>query len=51
MYALGLVNANHGREEVLGYLGERLKGGRDEVIQHGAALGLGVAGMGSGNEG
>lgn len=52
LFALGLVNANHGSKEVLGYLKEALKSGaQNEVIQHGAALGLGVAAMGSGNEG
>ncbi|GAA5903602.1 hypothetical protein JCM6882_002998 [Rhodosporidiobolus microsporus] len=50
LYALGLVNANHGKEETVGYLVEQLKGSQEEVIQHGAALGLGVAAMGSGNE-
>lgn len=52
LFALGLVNANHGSKEVLSYLKEALKSGvQNEVIQHGAALGLGVAAMGSGNEG
>ncbi|GAA5825993.1 hypothetical protein JCM11251_000081 [Rhodosporidiobolus azoricus] len=50
LYALGLVNANHGKEETVGYLVEQLKASQEEVIQHGAALGLGVAAMGSGNE-
>ncbi|GAA5975568.1 hypothetical protein JCM5350_002652 [Sporobolomyces pararoseus] len=50
LYALGLVNANHGKEETTNYLLETLKGTQDEVIMHGAALGLGVAAMGSGNE-
>jgi 26S proteasome regulatory subunit N2 len=51
LYALGLVNANHGKEETTSYLVEQLKGSQEEGIQHGAALGLGVAAMGSGNEG
>ncbi|GAA5821812.1 hypothetical protein JCM3770_002901 [Rhodotorula araucariae] len=50
LYALGLVNANHGGEDTIRYLLETLKASQDEVIQHGAALGLGVAAMGSGNE-
>ncbi|GAA5866599.1 hypothetical protein JCM1840_002395 [Sporobolomyces johnsonii] len=50
LYALGLVNANHGKESITGYLLETMKGSQEEVIQHGAALGLGVAAMGSGNE-
>lgn len=52
LFALGLVHANHGSAETLNYLKEALKSGtQNEVIQHGAALGLGVAAMGSGNEG
>lgn len=51
LYALGLVNANHGKDETVRYLMDTLKNSQDEVIQHGAALGLGVAAMGSGNEG
>lgn len=52
LFALGLVNANHGGAETLSYLKDALKSGtQNEVIQHGAALGLGVAAMGSGNEG
>ena len=52
LFALGLVHANHGSSEVLSYLKDALKGGsQNEIIQHGAALGLGVAAMGSGNEG
>lgn len=51
LYALGLVHSNHGSEEILSYLKDALKSGTDDVIQHGAALGLGVAAMGSANEG
>lgn len=52
LFALGLVHANHGSAEVLSYLKDALKSGsQNEIIQHGAALGLGVAAMGSGNEG
>lgn len=51
LYALGLVNANHGKEDIVRYLLDMMKSSQDEVIQHGAALGLGVAAMGSGNEG
>ncbi|GAA5864300.1 hypothetical protein JCM3774_002744 [Rhodotorula dairenensis] len=50
LYALGLVNANHGKEDIVRYLLDTMKSSQDEVIQHGAALGLGVAAMGSGNE-
>ncbi|KAK4048833.1 proteasome regulatory particle base subunit [Microbotryomycetes sp. JL221] len=51
LYALGLVHANHGGAETLNYLKDQLKSTtQNEIIQHGAALGLGVAAMGSGNE-
>jgi 26S proteasome regulatory subunit N2 len=50
LYALGLVNAGHGSgRPVETYLIEKLKAASLEPVQHGAALGLGVAGMGSGN--
>ncbi|KAG9043742.1 proteasome regulatory particle base subunit [Tulasnella sp. UAMH 9824] len=48
LYALGLINAGRGKD-VLGYLRDRLKEASSEVVQHGAALGLGVAGMAGGN--
>jgi 26S proteasome regulatory subunit N2 len=41
---LGLINANHGAS-VLDYLRNALKATQVEVVQHGACLGLGVAGM------
>ncbi|KAK9473769.1 armadillo-type protein [Dipodascopsis tothii] len=50
LYALGLVFAGHGKE-VLDYLRQHVRdggnsGGQEgEVVQHGAALGVGVAGM------
>lgn len=50
LYALGLINAGRGKD-VLGYLRDRLKEAGSEIVQHGAALGLGVAGMASGNQG
>lgn len=50
LYALGLINANHGAG-VLDYLNNALKNSQSEVIQHGACLGLGVAGMATDNEG
>lgn len=46
LYALGLINAGCG-SSVVGYLRDTLKASSGEVVQHGAALGLGVAGMGS----
>ncbi|CAO3644071.1 unnamed protein product [Cunninghamella echinulata] len=49
LYALGLINANHGKD-VLSFLKKALKDTEKEVIQHGASLGLGVAGMATDNE-
>ena len=46
LYALGLINAGCG-SDVTTYLRDALKAAQGEVVQHGAALGLGVAGMGS----
>jgi len=48
LYALGLINANHGAN-VVDYLLNALKASQDEVVQHGACLGLGVAAMTSDN--
>ncbi|ORX70651.1 26S proteasome regulatory complex, non-ATPase subcomplex, Rpn2/Psmd1 subunit [Linderina pennispora] len=39
-YALGLINASHGSD----------RGQNVEILQHGASLGLGAAGLGSGSE-
>ncbi len=50
LYALGLIHAKHGKG-VLEFLKNKLRGTVDEVVQHGAALGLGVAGLASHNEG
>lgn len=50
LYGLGLIYANHGKH-VSEYLFDQLKkASADEVVQHGAALGLGVASMASGAE-
>ncbi|CEH15192.1 26s proteasome regulatory subunit rpn2 psmd1 [Ceraceosorus bombacis] len=49
LFALGLIHANHGAE-VLELLKDTLKNNPAEVVQHGAALGLGAAGMATGNE-
>ncbi|CAA7258713.1 unnamed protein product [Cyclocybe aegerita] len=46
LYALGLVNAGCG-SSITTYLRDSLKAAQNEVVQHGAALGLGVSGMGS----
>ncbi|KAF2771065.1 26S proteasome regulatory complex, non-ATPase subcomplex, Rpn2/Psmd1 subunit [Teratosphaeria nubilosa] len=49
LYALGLIYTNHGTH-VLDYLRRQFKGTQEEVVQHGGALGLGVAGMATGSE-
>ncbi|GBE77828.1 26S proteasome regulatory subunit rpn2 [Sparassis crispa] len=50
LYALGLVNAGCGSgRHVEAYLRDTLKAAQKEVVQHGACLGLGVAGMGGKN--
>ncbi|KAF2402841.1 26S proteasome regulatory complex, non-ATPase subcomplex, Rpn2/Psmd1 subunit [Trichodelitschia bisporula] len=49
LYALGLIYANHGAH-VLDYLQKHFTDAREEVVQHGGALGMGVAGMGTGSE-
>ncbi|KAF7320094.1 26S proteasome regulatory subunit RPN2 [Mycena kentingensis (nom. inval.)] len=46
LYALGLINAGCGGS-VIPYLRDTLKAAQGEIVQHGAALGLGVAAMGS----
>lgn len=46
LYALGLINAG-GNGDTAVYLSETLKSSVNEIVQHGAALGLGIAGMGS----
>ncbi|KAK4034319.1 armadillo-type protein [Parachaetomium inaequale] len=49
LYAYGLIHANHGAE-ALDYLRTMFNAADEEVIQHGGALGLGIAGMACGNE-
>lgn len=52
LYALGLISANHGAASILDYLRRCLKASTaGEVVQHGAALGLGMSALGSANEG
>ncbi|KAF7455748.1 RPN2/26s proteasome regulatory subunit [Cryptosporidium felis] len=49
-FALGLVHANRMDEKARNYLLDKLKNSqRNEVLQHGASLGLGVMGLGSGD--
>ncbi|OZJ03048.1 hypothetical protein BZG36_03705, partial [Bifiguratus adelaidae] len=49
LFALGLIHANHG-DTVLDYIRKALSQTQTEVIQHGACLGLGVAGMATDND-
>ncbi|KAH6645499.1 armadillo-type protein [Truncatella angustata] len=49
LYAYGLIHANHGAD-ALDYLKTQFAAAEEEVIQHGGALGLGIAGMATGNE-
>ncbi|CAG8556740.1 11970_t:CDS:10, partial [Acaulospora colombiana] len=53
LFALGLIHANHGAG-VLEYLREALKNAlkntENDVLQHGACLGLATAGMATGND-
>ncbi|ELQ33180.1 hypothetical protein MCOR27_007317 [Pyricularia oryzae] len=49
LYAYGLIHANHGAD-ALDYLRSMFTGHDDEVIRHGGALGLGIAGMATGDE-
>ena len=50
LYALGLIYANH-ETLALDVIREHFKKATEEVVQHGGALGLGVAGMATGDEG
>ncbi|KAK5195258.1 proteasome regulatory particle base subunit [Exophiala xenobiotica] len=49
LYAYGLMCANH-KGKAVDFLREKFKEATEEVVQHGGALGLGVAGMASGDE-
>ncbi|OBT72998.1 26S proteasome regulatory subunit N2 [Pseudogymnoascus sp. 05NY08] len=49
LYAYGLIYANHGAE-ALDYLRQSFNDTQEEVVQHGGALGLGLAGMATGSE-
>lgn len=50
LYAFGLIYANHGGMAI-DLIRDHFKKASEEVVQHGGALGLGVAGMASGDEG
>ncbi|KAG0581711.1 hypothetical protein KC19_3G002300 [Ceratodon purpureus] len=49
LYALGLIYANRG-ERVRHFLTECLRNANHEVIQHGACLGIGLAGLGTADD-
>jgi len=49
LYALGLIYTNHG-SQVLDYLRTQFNKATEEVVQHGGALGLGLAGMATGSD-
>ncbi|KAF2837138.1 26S proteasome-like protein regulatory subunit rpn2 [Patellaria atrata CBS 101060] len=49
LYALGLIYSNHGTD-VLPYLQSQFSNASEEVVHHGGALGLGLAGMATGSE-
>ncbi|KIO09225.1 hypothetical protein M404DRAFT_308939, partial [Pisolithus tinctorius Marx 270] len=48
LYALGMINA-YGGSQTMDYLQEALRNSQNEIVQHGATLRLGIAGMGSRN--
>jgi len=50
LYALGLINIGRGTH-IETYMRGKLKAFSDEVLQHGAALGLGVSGIGGQSDG
>jgi len=50
LYALGLIHSNHGAGIIQYILKALLGASGNEIVQHGACLGLGVAAMATGNE-
>ena len=50
LYAMGLIYANH-ETDALENIRNHFKKATEEVVQHGGALGLGVAGMATGDDG
>lgn len=50
LYALGLIYANH-ETFAIDVIRDHFKKASEEVVQHGGALGLGVAGMATGDQG
>jgi 26S proteasome regulatory subunit N2 len=50
LYAFGLIYANH-EGWAVDFIRQKFKEATEEVVQHGGALGLGAAGMATGDEG
>lgn len=49
LYALGLIHANHG-SGIISYITNALHSASgNEIVQHGACLGLGISAMATGN--
>lgn len=46
LFALGLIHASHG-QPVVEFISNSLSNTNNEVVQHGACLGLGLASQGS----
>lgn len=46
LFALGLIHANHG-QDIKEFLSSSLRDAQNEVIEHGACLGLGIAALGT----
>ncbi|KAM7257793.1 hypothetical protein ACFE04_013534 [Oxalis oulophora] len=49
LYGLGIIHANHG-EGIKQFLRDSLQNARDEIVQHGACLGLGLVALGTADE-
>jgi 26S proteasome regulatory subunit N2 len=49
LYALGLIHANHGHDQVEFLMTALRNSGNNEIVQHGACLGLGLAAMATSN--
>jgi len=51
LYALGLIHSNHGSADKITFLTDALRNaGSNEIVQHGACLGLGLAALATGSD-
>lgn len=50
LYALGLIHANHGQNQIQFLTDSLRNAGNNEIVQHGACLGLGLSAMASGDQ-